>query len=62
MHPQNDGKPTADQKVNINVHKGEKHEAAATDDDTSNGADRAADKDNEGRGEERSVSRDEEKE
>lgn len=48
MHQQNHSKPAADQKPDKHVHKGELHQAAATDDDTSNGSDRAADRDNSG--------------
>jgi limonene-1,2-epoxide hydrolase len=46
MHQQNYSKSAADQKPDEHVHKGELHQAAATDDDTSIGSDRAADRDN----------------
>lgn len=48
MQHQNYSKPADEQKTDEHVHKGELHQAAATDDDTSVGSDRAADRDNAG--------------
>ena len=45
MQQPNYSKPEGDQKPDEHVHKGEFHQAAATDDDTSAGSNRAADSD-----------------